>query len=92
MVKGYFYEIACMIAECARVLKPNGMVFMVNDNVRYAGACISVDMILSDIAEKLGLQTESILVLPVSKGNSSRQTTKYGRESPRKCVCVWRKA
>lgn len=51
MVRGYFYEMACVIAECVRVLKPNALLFMVNDNVRYAGASISVDMILSDIAE-----------------------------------------
>ena len=37
MVRGYFYEMACVIKECHRVLKPDGYMFMVNDNVRYAG-------------------------------------------------------
>jgi len=69
MVKGYFYEMACIIAECARVLKPNALMFMVNDNVRYAGASISVDMILSIFAESLGFSVEHILVLPDGKGN-----------------------
>lgn len=91
MVRGYFYEMTCVIAECARVLKPNAMLFMVNDNVRYAGASISVDMILSDIAEKLGFQVESILVLPTGKGNSSQQMGEHGREALRKCIYVWRK-
>jgi len=91
MVRGYFYEMACVIAECGRVLKPNTMLFMVNDNVRYAGASISVDMILSDIAEKLGFSVESILVLPNGKGNSSQQMGEHGREALRKCVYVWRK-
>jgi len=91
MVRGYFYEMACVIAECARVLKPNAMLFMVNDNVRYAGASISVDMILSDIAEKLGFYIESILVLPDDKGNSSQQMGEHGREALRKCIYVWRK-
>ena len=91
MVRGYFYEMACVIAECARVLKPNAPLFMVNDNVRYAGASISVDMILSDIAEKLGFQVEHILVLPNSKGNSSQQMGELGREPLRKCIYVWRK-
>ncbi|MGC8787485.1 MAG: site-specific DNA-methyltransferase [Anaerolineae bacterium] len=91
MVRGYFYEMACVIAECARVLKPNAMLFMVNDNVRYAGASISVDMILSDIAEKLGFYVESILVLPNGKGNSSQQMGEHGRKALRKCVYVWRK-
>ncbi|BAL99798.1 MULTISPECIES: restriction endonuclease subunit M [Caldilinea] len=91
MVRGYFHEMACVIAECARVLKPNARLFMVNDNVRYAGASISVDMILSDIAEKLGFYVESILVLPNGKGNSSQQMGEHGREALRKCVYVWRK-
>jgi DNA modification methylase len=91
MVRGYFYEMACVIAECARVLKPGARLFMVNDNVRYAGASISVDMILSDIAEKLGFSVEHILVLPDGKGNSSQQMGEHGRESLRKCVYVWRK-
>jgi len=91
MVRGYFYEMACVIAECARVLKPGARLFMVNDNVRYAGASISVDMILSDIAETLGFSVEHILVLPDGKGNSSQQMGGHGRESLRKCVYVWRK-
>jgi DNA modification methylase len=91
MVRGYFYEMACVIAECARVLKPNALLFMVNDNVRYAGVSISVDMILSDIAEKLGFYVENILVLPNGKGNSSQQMGEHGREILRKCVYIWRK-
>jgi hypothetical protein len=64
---------------------------MVNDNVRYAGASISVDMILSDIAEKLGFSVENILVLPDGKGNSSQQMGEHGHDPLRKCVYVWRK-
>jgi hypothetical protein len=64
---------------------------MVNDNVRYAGASVSVDIILSEIAERLGFETEHILVLPNGKGNSSQQMGAHGREALRKCVYVWRK-
>jgi hypothetical protein len=64
---------------------------MVNDNVRYAGASISVDMILSNIADKLGFHTKNILILPDDKGNSSQQMGMHGREPLRKCVYVWRK-
>jgi DNA modification methylase len=91
MVRGYFYEMACVIAESARVLKPNAPLIMVNDNVRYAGVSISVDLILSDFAEKLGFAVEKILVLPNGKGNSSQQMGRHGREELRKCVYVWRK-
>jgi DNA modification methylase len=91
MVRGYFYEMACIIAECSRVLKPNAPLIMVNDNVRYAGASVSVDMILSNIAEQLGFHVEHILVLPSNKGNSSQQMGEHGRAPLRKCVYVWRK-
>ncbi len=91
MVRGYFYEMSCIIAECARVLKPGSRLMMVNDNVRYAGAGVSVDIILSEMARSLGFHVESILVLPNGKGNSSQQMGVHGRESLRKCVYVWRR-
>jgi len=91
MVRGYFYEMACVIAECTRVLKPNAPLFMVNDNVRYAGASVSVDVILSHIAKELGLHVDNILVLPNGKGNSSQQMGQHGRAALRKCVYIWRK-
>jgi DNA modification methylase len=91
MVRGYFYEMACVIYECARVLRSGAPLIMVNDNVRYAGASVSVDMILSNFAEQLGFEVESILVLPSDKGNSSQQMGEHGRVSLRKCVYVWRK-
>jgi DNA modification methylase len=91
MVRGYFYEMACVIWECARVLKTGGYLFMVNDNVRYGGASIPVDLILSNIAEEVGFAVEQILVLPVGKGNSSQQMGSHGRTELRKCVYVWKK-
>jgi DNA modification methylase len=91
MIKGYFYEMACIIFELYRVLVSGGEVVMVNDNVRYAGASISVDLILSDIAAKIGFHIEEIAVLPVGKGNSSQQMGMHGREPLRKCVYIWRK-
>jgi len=91
MVKGYFYEMACVIMECYKILKGNGVMFMVNDNVRYAGASLSVDLILLKIAEDIGFEIKNILTLPNGKGNSSQQMGLHGREVLRKCVYVWRK-
>lgn len=91
MVKGYFYEMACVIFECARVLKRGAPLMMVNDNVRYAGASVPVDIILSEIACELGFTVEKILVLPNGKGNSSQQMGAHGRDSLRKCVYIWRR-
>jgi hypothetical protein len=91
MVAGYFQEMACVIYECARKLKTGAFLMMVNDNVRYAGASISVDLILSSFAEELGFTVDEILVLPNGKGNSSQQMGEHGRDPLRKCVYIWRK-
>ncbi|MCX7806204.1 MAG: site-specific DNA-methyltransferase [Planctomycetota bacterium] len=91
MVRSYFQEMACVIFECARVLRNGARLMMVNDNVRYAGLAIPVDMILSEIARRLGFEVESILVLPNAKGNSSQQMGTHGCEILRKCVYVWKK-
>ncbi len=90
MVRNYFREMALVIFECARLLKPGAPLVMVNDNVRYEGAAVPVDLILSDIAEQAGFEVETIWVLPVGKGNSSQQMGKHGRDELRKCVYVWR--
>lgn len=92
MVRGYFYEMACVIAESARVLKRGAPLIMVNDNVRYAGASIAVDLVLSEMAAQLGFTVENILVLPNGKGNSSQQMGVHGRDQLRKYVYVWRKS
>ena len=90
MVKNYFLELAIVIFECARILRPGAPFVMVNDNVRYQGAHIPVDLVLSDIAEKAGMEVETIWVLPRGKGNSSQQMAAHGRKEIRKCVYVWR--
>jgi len=91
MVRNYFFELALVIFDCARLLKPGAPFVMVNDNVRYGGANIPVDLILSDIAEQAVLEVEVIWVLPTGKGNSSQQMGAHGREELRKCVYVWRR-
>lgn len=91
MVRNYFFEMALVIFECARLLEPGAPFVMVNDNVRYGGATIPVDLILSDFAEQAGLDVEVIWVLPTGKGNSSQQMGAHGREELRKCIYIWRR-
>lgn len=91
MIEYYFFEMNLVINELARVLAPGGRIVMVNDNVRYHGEEIPVDLILSDFAENAGLIVDFIWILPQAKGNSSQQMGKYGRQELRKCVYMWRK-
>ena len=91
LVQNYFYEMTFVIYELARVLKTGGTVIMVNDNVRYCGEEIPVDLILSNIAESFGMKTRVIWTLERGKGNSSQQMGNHGRTELRKCVYVWEK-
>ncbi len=91
MVKNYFFEMCFVVYEMARVLKSGGYCVMVNDNVRYGGEEIPVDLILSDFAESFGFNVNKIFVLPKGKGNSSQQMGSYGRSEVRKCVYLWQK-
>jgi hypothetical protein len=91
MVKNYFFELALLIFASAKVLKAGAPLVMVNDNVRYEGAHVPVDLILSDIAEQARFEVETIWVLPKGKGNSSQQMGRHGRQEIRKCVYIWRK-
>ncbi len=91
LVRNYFYEMGFVIYELARLLRPGGIVVMVNDNVRYAGEEVPVDLILSDIAETFGLTTRRIWTIGRGKGNSSQQMANHGRSELRKCVYIWQK-
>ena len=92
MVEGYFTELAFVIFELFRVCKSGARVAIVNDNVRYSGEIIPVDLLMTDIAAMFGFTPEKVYVLPQRKGNSSQQMGKYGREALRKSILIWIKA
>ncbi len=91
MVRGYFIELAFVIYELYRVCKPGANVAIVNDNVRYGGEIIPVDLLMTDLAVAFGFAPITIYVLQQRKGNSSQQMGKFGREALRKSVTVWQK-
>ena len=89
LIEGYFFEMALIISELGRILRPGGTVIMVNDNVQYHGEEVPTDLILSDFAEQSGFVCDKIWVLPRGKGNSSQQMRRFGRREIRKCVYKW---
>ena len=91
MVDQYFTELTFVYAELFRTCRRNAYVAFVNDNVRYAGEIIPVDVLSTDLASQVGFEPVSIYVLPQRKGNSSQQMGKYGRVALRKSITIWRK-
>lgn len=91
MIHQYFVELAFVFAELYRVCKRGAYVAFVNDNVRYAGEVIPVDLISTSLAEGLGFQPVKVYVIPQRKGNSSQQMKRFGRRDLRKSITVWHK-
>ena len=91
MIGGYFSELAFIFAELFRVCHSGAHVAFVNDNVRYAGEIIPVDLLSTNLAEQLGFEPLRVYVLPQRKGNSSQQMGKFGRVALRKSITIWRK-
>ena len=89
LIEGYFLEMAVVITELGRLVRPGGTVLMVNDNVQYHGEEVPVDLILSDYAEQSGFRCTHIWTLARGKGNSSQQMGRFGRRELRKCVYRW---
>lgn len=91
MIENYFTELTFIFAELFRVCRSGAHVAFVNDNVRYAGEIIPVDLLCTNLAEQLGFELVKVYVLPQRKGNSSQQMGKFGRAALRKSITVWRK-
>lgn len=91
MIAQYFSELTFVFAELLRTCRSGAQVAFVNDNVRYAGEVIPVDLLCTDLASAVGFEPVVVYVLPQRKGNSSQQMGKFGREALRKSITIWRK-
>ena len=89
LLEGYFLEMAVIVTELGRLVRPGGNVIMINDNVQYHGEEAPVDFILSDLAEQSGFTCAAIWTLARGKGNASQQMGRFGRREIRKCVYHW---
>jgi site-specific DNA-methyltransferase (cytosine-N4-specific) len=90
MLTTYFIDMERVIKEWSRVLANGAKVGVVVDNVRFEGELIPVDLVLSDIAEKIGFKVKKIIVARY-KGNSSQQMKRYGKIPVRESIVIWEK-
>ncbi len=90
MIQGYFEDMNLVIRNMAAYLKSGGRVALVVANAQFNGENVPTDLMLCELAEKHGLETESIWVTRY-KGNSSQQMAIYGRRPVRETIVFWRK-
>lgn len=88
MILGYFADMNEVIHQLSKILAREAKVALVVGNVRFEGIIIPVDLILSDMAARLGFDIEKIIITRY-KGNSSQQMGKYGREKVRESILIW---
>ncbi len=91
MIDQYFTELTFVYAELYRTCRRGAHVAFVNDNVRYAGEIIPVDLLCTELAEAVGFEPVKVYVLPQRKGNSSQQMGYFGRIALRKSITIWRR-
>jgi DNA modification methylase len=90
MIRGYFEDMNLVIKQLSTYLKAGGLVALVVANARFEGEMVPTDLILCELAELNGLQTEKIWVTRY-KGNSSQQMARYGKIPVRETIVFWRK-
>ncbi|MCP4357198.1 MAG: site-specific DNA-methyltransferase [Chloroflexi bacterium] len=91
MIEQYFSELTFVFAELFCTCRQGAYNAIVNDNVRYAGEVIPVDLLSTNLAEMIGFEPIKVYVLPQRKGNSSQQMGKFGRCALRKSITIWKK-
>jgi DNA modification methylase len=63
MVQSYFFDMAQILVELNRILKPGGQSWIVVSSSAYAGVEIPVDLVLADVASSQGWRLRDIHVL-----------------------------
>lgn len=90
MIEQYFAELTFIYHELHRICRRGAYVAFVNDNVRYAGEAIPVDLISTNLAEQAGFIPVKVYVLPSAKatvanrwgnlvGKSYARALRFGR-------------
>jgi hypothetical protein len=63
MVKSYFADMAVILREAKRIVRPKGQAWIVVSTSAYGGIEIPVDLILADVASAYGWKLDGIHVL-----------------------------
>lgn len=89
LVRGYFQDMADVLRETKRVLRPAGAVVMVVGDVRFAGTMLPVAELLDHVGKRVGLEPIGSQIARY-RGNSAQQMKSYGRVAAPEWILAWR--
>ncbi len=72
LLRGYFQDMGRFLQRAARVMPSGSMMHLVVDQSAYLGVPIPTDLLLADLAEKEGLELESILICRPAKTSAQQ--------------------
>jgi hypothetical protein len=86
MLAGYFEDMAAVLAELARVLRPGAPAACVVATQTYFGVAVPTDVLLASLARRVGLEVEGVWVLrrkrvAVQQRTRGQVDSSGGRES-----------
>ncbi|MDC7994044.1 hypothetical protein [Altibacter sp. HG106] len=81
MISGYFNDMEGILSNLHNKLKSGGRAYINVSNSAYGGKVLNVDLILSEIAQSLGFNTDEIRIARLLKSSSQQKITGPIRES-----------
>lgn len=73
MVNAYFVDLDRVVEQCSRHLKVGAAAGFVVADSAYSGIVVPVDLILSEILERRGFETQKIALFRQTRGNGNHQ-------------------
>jgi DNA modification methylase len=90
MIIGYFSDIADTLEQLMITMKPGASAHFVVGNVRIEGQEVPVDLILAELAERIGFKLTTITIAR-HKGTNSQQAKKFGNGRLRESIVEFKK-
>jgi hypothetical protein len=87
LMLAYFADLHLVLGECARVLRPGGIAWMVMGGARLKGVYVPSDLIAAEMAEQCGFHVRELRVAR-DLIDVGRKLGRMGNVAPRETVIV----
>ena len=87
MIHGYYADLYATLENISNYARDNARLAFVVSTSRFSGIHFEADVIITDLAEKLGYKLENILITKL-RGSSAQQCKKYGEIPLRESIVI----